>query len=220
MTNLHKVLFFALTIFSSILTSAQGCLKLDIMVVVDVSSSIPTTRFPAIVNSVLAFANRFELSEEGIKLGIVKFSDGAQLMSPLTTDTNLLLMGIGGIQPTNGNTDMHAALDIAGNEFLTNGRKGYSKIVVLITDGDPTYKDRAFSSAELLKTGLGVKIFGIFVDNKNEIDVDLARMFSYQGTSGGNGGEKTLEALSSEGCYLKSNYETLLDEIEKLDICL
>lgn len=200
-----KVLIFILLLLVSFSTKEEsikneGCLKLDIILLADMSSSVDGHE-TFIHDAMKSFIDRFELSEEGVRIGLIRFADTAYLLSGLTTDKQELYYGLRSINPTSayGSTEMADAIKLSADEFLKNGRPLIKKIVVIISDGAPNSKQDARNAASYLKSIDSTIICGVFVSSK----VD----------------QTFLQEISSEFCYVESNYETLVEELKKLDIC-
>ncbi|NJO64809.1 MAG: VWA domain-containing protein [Richelia sp. RM2_1_2] len=197
-TLLILLLFFP--VFSSYEESkGTGCLQLDIMVLVDMSQSV-SGHESFVKDAVGAFVNRFEFAEEGIKMGMVRFASDAYLITELTSNKTLFHRGMFTISDADGLTNMCDAFTIAANEFIKHGRMGVRKIAIIISDGQPTAGGNALEAAQVMKI-LGTTVCGIFID---------AHM----------GQKEFLREISSEYCYVESDYENLVNELEKMDICL
>lgn len=179
-----------------------GCLELDILLIADLSGSVDGHEL-FIRDALKAFVERFELSENGIKIGYIKFSGYAELENRLTVDKDDLLRSINRIDSssTGSSTNLTHAFHLTMNEFMSNGRPNVGKIVILISDGDPDSEESAMESATLLKTMPGTSICGVFV-----------------AASGGK--KEFMKELSSSFCYVESNFENLIVELKKMDICL
>ena len=108
---------------------------------------------------------------------------------------------------------------MATNELLVNGRPGVMKMVIMITDGEPNNRDEAANHATLLKTMPGTLVWGIFV-KKVEDDQSLSPYIMYVPNFVNNSGAEYLKSISSPNCFIESDYNNLVDQIKKLDICL
>ncbi len=188
-------IFYAFCISAA---SAQNCLKLDIMLVGDCSASV-SGREDFINAAFSGFVDRFELSEEGIKIGVVYFNDLAAVMCPLTADKSLVKMSTG-VPSVRGTTNVMDALDKCLGEFNAHGRPGYGKMIILVSDGDVDDPDDAIAMASMIRAS-GATICGVMiVDSRSK--------------------EEQMRGLSSDFCYVESNYENLVIELKKMDICL
>lgn len=179
-----------------------GCVKLDIMLVADMSQSVSGYE-KFIHDAFKSFVDRFELDDNGIRMGLIRFSSDAYLLTELTTDKKNLYSGLETIKPytADGTTNLTHALYLANNEILENGRVLAGKIIVVITDGDPDDDESAYEAAQVIKSFPGTNICGIYISSPYS-DKDF------------------LKLISSEFCYVESNYDNLVKEIQKLDVCL
>jgi Mg-chelatase subunit ChlD len=180
--------------------SKDGCVELDIILIADLSASV-SGHEEFIHDALVEFVNRFELSENGIRIGLIRFANDASIESELTSDRIKLLNAINSIGYPNGTTDLTDGLNTALNEFKNNGRPLVGKIAIVISDGDPDDEDSAYNSSILLKEFESTMICGIFINAK-----------------GGHSG--FLELISSSTCYMESSYDDLATAIQKMDVCL
>ena len=133
---------------------------MDIIIAVDFSGS-EREYLGEIRTALHALTGSFELSEANLKIGIITFNRGAQLFLPLTGDTRKMDAEIAALSiPTMVYaTDIHAAIELAGQEFRLNSAASIPKYFVLISDGDPHAHMRGFGfqsdlvNAERLKSG-------------------------------------------------------------------
>lgn len=195
------ILILTLLLTSSFNTNDDGCLQLDIMLVADISSSVNGSE--NFINEALtAFVTRFDLSEDGIKIGFIKFCSAPFLMNSLTTNKYSLFKSISTIklESSYGTTNMSGALFLAADELMQYGRPSTKKIVIVISDGEPDRIDETREAALLLKAFGETSICGVFV--------------------AGNIGKDLMKEISSPYCYVESDYNNLVNELKKLDICL
>lgn len=181
--------------------SNVNCLQMDIMIVGDFSASIHGhERF--VNESFIAFANQFDLSENGIKIGIVAFNSDAVLVSPLTSKKDTLLNGINrwmdNIQI--GSTNMHEGMRLAMHQFATNGQILHRKMIIIISDGLPNSVDNVLNYAEAIKNS-NIDICSVLIIAKNN-------------------NPEFMKKISTNYCYVESSYENLIYELKKLDICM
>jgi len=178
----------------------NGCLQVDIMLVGDFSGSVMGHQ-QFVTDAFISFANSFELSEEGIKMGIVKFGDRAQLISDLNSDQEDFkkkAMTLNYYFPV-GNTMLQSALELSVEKLLgSKGRKGYGKMIVIVSDGAVDDPMESLKIIGQLKQ-LGIKICTVL------IKTEMTR-------------PEYMQYISSD-CYVESDYENLAIEIKKLDIC-
>jgi len=189
-----KVLLFLLCI---LITPENPCLQIDILIVGDFSASV-NGHEEYMKKSFLSLLNKVKLSEETVKIGVVTFATNAVLDSPLSNDKKSLQVAISNIYHSSGSTNMVDGLQLAVNELVNNGRPGFRKIIIIVSDGQPDYKQGVKQITDQLKW-FDIKVYGMLV-TADEYD------------------EEFMKSISS--VYLKSDYESLSEEIKKLDICL
>ena len=133
---------------------------MDIIIALDFSAS--ERAFIDEVQTVLyAITSRFELHPNSLKIGIVSFNRGAQLILPLTGDTDSLIQAIDELMIPMSvfATDIHAGIELANQEFRRASKASVQKFLVLVSDGDPHAHSRGFGfqqdlvSIEKLKYG-------------------------------------------------------------------
>lgn len=188
-----KFLFCFLLYFPSF----SQCLQLDILLVGDNSNSVHGYE-SYIQNAFSSFASKFDLSEDEVKIGVIHFSSYVTLTCPLTSDKDKLATALSINQFSSGQTNMMEAFYQCINEFMANGRFGYRKIVILISDGVPDNPEQVRVAAQQLRSA-GISIYGLLVSS------------SYSDS-------EFMESISTY--YLKTNYESLSTEIKRLNICL
>ena len=94
----------------------------------------------------LALTDRFELHPNSMKIGLISFNRGAQMIQPLTGDTQQLENTIKELRiPISVfATDIHAGIEMANEEFRKNSMESVKKFFILISDGDPHAHSRGF----------------------------------------------------------------------------
>ncbi|PHN02464.1 vWA domain-containing protein [Flavilitoribacter nigricans] len=93
-----------------------------------------------------ALTGTFELSETNLKIGIITFNRGAEVVLPLTGETGKLEAALEelAIPRTVYATDIHAAIDLANREFQRHSLSSIPKYFVLVSDGDPHAHSRGY----------------------------------------------------------------------------
>lgn len=93
-----------------------------------------------------ALTGTFELSETNLKIGIITFNRGAQLILPLTGETHQLEAAVEAlsIPRTVYATDIHAAIELANEQFRQHSQASVPKYFVLVSDGDPHAHSRGY----------------------------------------------------------------------------
>jgi len=179
-----------------------GCLQLDIVMVSDFSGSV-VGHDHFIKKALSTFVNRFDLYEDGVMISVIRFSTKTVVISPLTDNRDSLLARINRIPNAKvyGNTQMLLALNRARMELASNGREGVSKMIILISDGDPNDPKDVMQFATHLKDVRDITICGILINGSQAQD-------------------KYMRNISSPPCYVATNFESLADQLEVLDICM
>lgn len=195
------LLLFPVLSFEKPVKKKSGCLRMEIMLVADMSTSV-SGREVFIYNALKIFADRFDLDDNGIRIGVVRFSDKAYLLTELTSNKENVYKALSSLgSDAYGTTNMLDAIEIAGSEILNNGRVDVNRIIVLISDGDPDDEEQTLKAAQKIKS-FQIGICGIFVNGST------------------NESKEYMREISSEFCYVESDYENLVRELEKLDVCL
>lgn len=111
---------------------------MNIIIAIDFSGS-EREYLDEIRTALLAITTPFELDEAKLKIGIITFNRGAQLVLPLTDDTQKMDEAIHELRIARMvyATDIHSAIALADREFRRNSKTGVPKFFVLISDGDP-----------------------------------------------------------------------------------
>lgn len=123
----------------------QPTCPLNIIIAVDFSGS-EWAYLDEIRTALHALTSPFELDEANLKIGIITFNRGAEVVLPLTGDTQKMDEAIDKLDMVRMvyATDIHAAIEMAGREFRRNAEPGIPKYFVLISDGDPHAHARGF----------------------------------------------------------------------------
>ncbi len=149
------------------------------------------------------------LSEDGLKIGLVTFSDSAVIEQHLTSNQSKALETIFDLRSKKGSglTDMQEALEQSILEFSSRrehgcGRQYADKIAIIISDGDPQFKDDVYRLSQEAQLELGMRIFTVLISGPAYVNEDF------------------LKSISSEDSYFKTDYEGLKSLLEQLDLCL
>jgi len=179
------------------LKSNNSCLQLDIVLIGDISGSVQGFE-PFIRKAFLSFSNKFELDEDGVNIGVMVFNDIPYVLCPVTADKSKFNIAITNVPAASGSTNMLRAFYVAMEELLQNGRPGYKKIIIVVSDGMPDDKYEVMVAAKQMQA-VGIDVYGLLITNA---------MYD----------ESFMESISVQ--YFASKYEDLADKIKKLDICL
>ena len=197
-----RKLITTILLFTSFLAPAQGCLQMDIMLIGDLSGSIDDNEY-FVANAFAAFVSKFELSDNTVKIGTMVFEDEPILLSHLTSNKGQLLTSIDYIRNNDlsGTTRMGDAILVAWQEFTLYGRAGTRKMIILVSDGAVDESSNTYSIIQSMKTQTGIEICGIYVD-------------THSGKPG------YMAKISEPYCYVSTSYDILVQELEKLDLCI
>lgn len=110
----------------------------DIIIALDFSGS-EIDYLDEIRTALVALTSPFELEEGSLKVGIVTFNRGAQVVLPLTGNTAEMDEAVEALRITSivYATDIHAGIELAGRQFRQRSAFGVPKFLVLVSDGDP-----------------------------------------------------------------------------------
>jgi Ca-activated chloride channel homolog len=176
MIRLITLLVLSLLLAKPQLVDSRSKIKsegVDIMVVLDVSGSMRLTDFEDDPRSRLdvakAEAVRFIEKRHNDAIGLVIFAQDALSRVPLTLDKSLLVstvksLDIGVINPEG--TKLAMAIVTAVNRLKHSQAK--SKIMIVLTDGEPTEDDLAPALAIEVAKKMGVKIYTIGIGGKEK----------------------------------------------------
>lgn len=218
MNRLLIVIAFLLMSFGT-RTSEDSCLKMDVMVLIDMSGSVDGHEIK-VATSLNTFINRFDLSENGLRIGLLTFSSGLNVHTYVapTSNREKLRSAVINVASTmaSGSTVMSRPLFIA-YEALISERPYADKAIIIISDGDvdelvidPSNNNlivtddrvRTLHNAELIKSS-GIIVCGVLI---NEGWVGTDPWF--------------LQSLTTPGYYVETDYSHLEIELKKLSICM
>lgn len=156
---LMAILLFNDQLFSQVRRVQASC-PMNLVIALDFSGS--ERAYLGEIQTVLhALTGTFELSESNLKIGIITFNRGARVVLPLTGETEKLDAALEALRiPTTVYaTDIHAAIELANEEFQKHSQSSVPKYFVLISDGDPHAHSRGYGfqsdliNMERLKAG-------------------------------------------------------------------
>ena len=131
----------SVTIPPSVTTPGQGA---DVVLVIDSSGSMDDGKMWAARRSARQFANAL-LKEEGVRVAIVDYDDSAYAACRLTSNIRTVYRAIEGIW-AGGGTNIQAGVHSARG--LLEDSTASNKVIVLLSDGDPTYSYPVQGTAE------------------------------------------------------------------------
>lgn len=176
----------------------SGCLEMDIIILCDLSGSVEGKE-QFITEAVTTFVDKIDISETGIRVGVMGFNEIPFIVSGLNGNKEEIKHLVEDY-PFSGEglTYMSTGLQVAFNE-LSRDRPGVQKLIILISDGAASDEDDAMTVVDQLKF-VNVGICGVLIRNASS-DSDFMKKIS-------------------NGCYVESSYESLVVELAKMDICL
>ncbi len=179
----------------------DNCLQLDIVLLGDYSGSMAGHE-KEITQAFNEFIDQLPLSETSIKMGLITFANKGTLITNLTSDKDQIKNDINGLNQiqAGGSTNMADGLYLAFNELISNGRKDYKKMVIVVSDGAPMNPEKTMTVINQLKLS-NVGVCGIFIR-------------SYMGDP------QFMKSITSDFCYVESDYENLIVALKNLDICI
>lgn len=128
----------ALMIPLSLVSTAQASPLLDVVVLMDASSSLGPVDYLDQKNLVAQFYNSFTVGANANRFGLVQFGTSVQVVSGLSGDSLALQNDLNAAVQLEGNTNHGGALAMANTLLSTQGRGGdVQQVVVLLTDGNP-----------------------------------------------------------------------------------
>lgn len=180
----------------------QGCLKIDIILLGDLSGSVDDKEY-FVANVFGAFVDRFELDSNTVKIGVMVFESEPYILSHLTDNKGQLLTSINYIRNNDlsGTTQLGKAIKVAWNEFTLYGRADARKMLIIVSDGGVDSKKDTSSLIKQMKVQTDIEVCGIYID-------------TYSGDS------DYMMDISDQYCYVSTGYNLLVQELERLDLCL
>lgn len=199
---MKKYILILLLLISSTKVSSQGCLNMDIMLIGDLSGSVDG-KFYFVADAFDAFIDRFDLGDNTVRIGITAFESDTHLLTGFTTDKKQLRAATKRIRnfEYSGTSDLYTAIEVAWFQFTLNARKDSRKMIIIVSDGDVNNPGVTLALIEAMKGQANIEVCGVLVDT-----------FSTK---------ETFMVMASEfNCYVSTSYDTLVDELQKLDLCL
>lgn len=133
----------------------NGCLQLDLMMIVDTSGSLQGYE-PFLNRAIKEFSNKFKGTD--VRIGLITFDEVTKVQCHLG-DSLVYQIKIG------GSTFLNQSLEEASVElFGKNSREGYRKMIVIISDGEVYDQDACFKTKNMLKV-MGVGVLGVKIRN-------------------------------------------------------
>ena len=200
------------------IAAEKNCLTMDITILADMSASVQGYEH-TVADGIKTFIDRFNLSEAGIRIGVITFSGDTDIHLQLapTSDMTVLNQYVQAINTYNaaGGTALSKTLSKAHN-MLVSERFFATKVIIIISDGDINQMiyDKKSSAYISDDRELTTK-YANLVKNSNIIISGILINSDWSKTDAAY-----LRSLTTPGYYLETNYENLVRELEKLSICL
>lgn len=176
----------------------RGCLKADVIVLVDISGSIDGYE-DQVELALIGFVDGLDISDEGIHAGIIAFSSQGQTLCKLTGNHDEFDDTFKRVRSDNGNTLMKEGVVAVMDEYSKRGREDAVKVVIVISDGAAQDQPEALQLLESFSL-INALVCSVLIKNTVS-DSDFMKKV------GGN-------------CYLETDYGHLYKELERLDFCL
>ncbi|NJL53992.1 VWA domain-containing protein [bacterium] len=158
--------------------------KLDIMLVLDGSGSISANDFRQVRDFSSRLAESFTIGDNATRIGIVQFSDNAQLELPLSVDIAQVQSAIQQVQQIGNGTEIGAGITLAQSEIEANGRADATPILILLTDGRSSDPVPAAQAAQRAGTRIvAVGVGGYDIDQLQAIASDPKDQSVFTATS-------------------------------------
>lgn len=197
--KMKYIFFILLLLLNGSFTSKPGCAKLDIIIVADISGSVDGSE-DYLNNAIISFIDGIDISEDGIRIGVVSFNDDSWLELKLTGDHDYFDSNFKRLNaPNAAGTHLSTGLFTAMNEFETSGRKDIPKLIIVISDGDIQDHDEVVNYARNISVE-GVVMCGLMIKDGNSDDSIFKEIMG--------------------GCYFETDFQSLIKDIQKIDICL
>jgi uncharacterized protein YegL len=148
--------------------------KQDVIIGVDVSGSLKQTGFETVVQFAKDLVSLYTLGVNESQIGILEYSKEAKIVAPLQNDMDALTPMLDKISFQRGVTDMAQGFSIA-KTILMEGRKSAQSVVILLTDGKPSFQFSTRKAAqELRDSGVRVVVVPIFTYGNADFMTELA----------------------------------------------
>jgi hypothetical protein len=135
----------------------------DVVLAVDVSGSLKQSGFDTMMEFVKDLTSLYTLGVNETQIGVLEYSKEGRIVSPLQNSMEELAPMLDKISFQRGVTDMAQGLSLA-KTILMEGRKEASSVVILLTDGKPSFKFATTNAAtELREMGVRLVIVPIFL---------------------------------------------------------
>lgn len=153
---------------------AQSGCSVDLMLVLDGSGSIQPSDFAIMKSFVRDLAGSFNIGPQDANIGIIQFSNTAELYLPLSSDEEQVMASIDNMTQFGDRTNIAEAIDVAQSQFVTR-REGIPRVIIVLTDGLHNMSGNPVASADIARSQ-GTSILGLAVGN-----VDITELIDISG---------------------------------------
>jgi len=135
----------------------------DLIFAVDVSGSLKIDGYDIVKNFLTTLLGLYHFSENATKVGVLEYSNEAKIVAPLQDDHDKLMALIDShLAFQRGVTDMAQGMTLS-QVLLQEGRKDAQSVVVVLTDGKPSFQYATKHAAKAIRdAGVRLVIVPIF----------------------------------------------------------
>jgi hypothetical protein len=134
---------------------------IDLMLVFDGSGSIPPDDFVVMKIFIQQLVNAFEIGPDASRIGMLQFSDTAELYITLSDDADLINAAIDNMTQFGNYTNLARAISLASDQFV-QPRGDVPRAMILLTDGLHNLEGDPIREAQTARDA-GIEIFGVAV---------------------------------------------------------
>ncbi len=148
---------------------------IDIMVVLDESSSMAAEDFPPMnrFDTARAMIRRFIAGRSGDSIGLVSFGSEAVLRSPPTDDYQWLSERLDEMRIGELGDDTAVGMGLAVAALHLADSSAPEKVILLLTDGDDNAGEIRPETAALMASEKGIRIYTVGVGSDGEVPITL-----------------------------------------------
>ncbi|XP_054451702.1 collagen alpha-5(VI) chain [Pteronotus mesoamericanus] len=167
-----------LTFYMCALYDCKNIRKLDVVFVLDHSSSINEQQQQSMINLTVHLVNKADIGRDRVQFGAVKYSDQPEVLFYLNTyqTRSAIIENLRRHRNTGGNTHTAKALShtdiLFTEEYGSRIKQGVKQMLIIITDGES--QDREMLNGTALKLReKGIIIYAVGVDKANQTELEL-----------------------------------------------
>lgn len=209
MKNLIIVILLTISSVSYAQKRDNGCLKANIIFVLDWSGSFDAVNLKPI-EPMKKFINTFTLSDSRVKVGIVVFGTNSLIWCPLTSSEEVLnerIDSLGGLKDMSGTYLLKTFGDLSRmiSEDKKKREESVINLIVVVSDGGFAYVLDTFWEADSFRqnnTDSPLIISTVFISAKSSVEDSMIR-------------------IADPGFHFKEEeFNLLLEKIRELNLCL